>query len=73
MVKRKIIFKLPEDIVMENQIYLYENGHLKVKKINVLKQEGKFLIVKGITENDDVIVSPVVDVVNGMQVKLGDK
>lgn len=71
--KEDNIFKLPEEVVFENQVYIYKDEHLLVKKINILKQEGSNLMVKGITEKDKIIISPVVDVINGMKVKLGDK
>ncbi len=64
------IFKLPEDAIFENQVYIYDNGYLKIKKIKYLKQEGKFVILKGITENDKIIITPVVDVVNNMKIEL---
>ncbi len=68
--KENGVFKLPEDAIFENHIYIYNNGFLKIKKIKYLKQEGKFVIIKGITENDKIIITPVVDVVDNMKIKL---
>jgi len=72
--KENDIVKLPEEVVVENKVYLYNNGHLEIKEITILKQYDRELLVKGIKESDSVIISPVVDVVNNMKVeKIGEK
>jgi len=71
--KENNIVKLPESVIVEDKVYIYDNGNLKIKTVEVLKQYDKLVYVKGITSNDKVIITPIVDVVNNMKLELVNK
>jgi RND family efflux transporter MFP subunit len=66
----KDVFRVSENIVIDNNIYIYDNGALKIKPVDMIKQIGNELVIKGITQDDKVIITPIVDVVNNMKVEL---
>ena len=67
----KGVFSLPRHVVYDDrEVYLFDNGRLKIQPINVLRTYQDAVIVdKGLTNGDLIIQSPLSAPVDGMKVR----
>lgn len=67
------IYKLPQDLVTNNRVWVLgdDNKSIEQRVVSVLKEDGKeFLIDSGLTENDSVVITVPEYAQDGMSVKL---
>lgn len=66
--------EIPRNAVFNtNQVFVIRNGRLRKQDINILKVNTTSLIMNGLTENDIVVIQPLVNVLEGTKVAiLGD-
>ncbi|MBN2694413.1 efflux RND transporter periplasmic adaptor subunit [bacterium] len=64
------LFVLKEDYIKQNRVYIYNNGILQIKDIDVIYQNGNDVFIKGISQNDKIITTQIIDAVNGMKLEI---
>ncbi len=64
------IYVLKEDYIKQNKIFIYNNGALEIKDIEVIYQDGSDVFVKGVSQNDKIIITQIIDSVNGMKLEI---
>ena len=68
----KDIFVLPRYLLKrENILYTINSGHLKMKKVGILRKfEDEIYIDNGLNSGDKIIVSPLPGALDGMELKI---
>ncbi len=69
------VFQIPEaSLVNKNQVMLFDGeGVVKFKEVNIIRNENNAVIVSGLSNEDEVIVTPIENPVDGMKVrKIGE-
>jgi len=64
------VYKIPESFIYKNNVLVYNNGILNIKKVKVLSLKNGFYTIRGISKDDKVIVSSLVDPIEGMKLEL---
>lgn len=54
----------------DNNVFVVEDNHLKLKKVEIVESQGDRAVVKGLTTNDKVMTTVIKSAYNGMPVRL---
>lgn len=67
----KNIFRIDRRGLRENDtVWLVENGYLKIKKVNIIFKDLKYAYTFDLNENDEIIITNLSSVTDGIKVKV---